>query len=263
VQPLIADEFDKGDSTMKPVRVIAAAMAIAAMLTASFITPTLAGGKHNGRGVTFTVRIENISDKDGQTASNGTTWPFALSPGLYVTHHSDLRLFKEGERAMANGLEEQAEDGNPARLSKYVANELRHTNSIFNTPVGTNAAAPILPGGAYQFTFTATPGARLTVITMFGQSNDWFYAPEKGIELFTANGLPVSGDITSKFFLYDAGTEKDEEPGIGANQAPRQKMAGIGESQHGVVHKATESSFFNRTSQLLRVTITPQLDESM
>src|SRR5689334_24990436 len=98
MQPLIAEEFDKGDTTMKPGRVIAAAIAITAMLTASFITPTRASGK--GDGVRFTVRIENISDKDGQTASDGTKWPFALSPGLYVMHHSDLKLFKEGRAAM-------------------------------------------------------------------------------------------------------------------------------------------------------------------
>jgi hypothetical protein len=244
-------------------RLFAGITAIAIMITASLITPTLAAGKHDDKAVRFTVRIENISDKDGQTASNGAKWPFALSPGLYVMHHSDLRLFKEGRSAMANGLEAQAEDGNPTVLGRYVANELRHVNGSFNAPVGANGPAPILPGQTYQFSFVATPGAKLTIITMFGQSNDWFYAPEKGIDLFTDNGLPVNGDITSKFFLYDAGTEKDEEPGLGPNQAPRQKSSNTGESQHGFVHKATESSFFNRTGELLRVTITPQLDESM
>ena len=30
----------------------------------------------------FTVRIENISNKDGMTASDGTRWPFAISPAF-------------------------------------------------------------------------------------------------------------------------------------------------------------------------------------
>ena len=248
---------------MKSGKLVAGVVAIAMMITVSLIMPAAAGIKHDGRAVRFTVRIENISDKNGQTASDGAKWPFALSPGLYVMHHSDVRLFKEGRPAMPNGLEAQAEDGNPAMLARWVANDQRHVNGIFNTPVGANAAAPILPGQAYQFSFVTTPGAKLTVITMFGQSNDWFYAPEKGVELFDANGMPVSGDITSKFFLYDAGTEKDEEPGVGPNQAPRQKSPNTGESQHGFVHKATESSFFNRTAELLRITVTPQLDDSM
>ena len=248
---------------MKPGRLFASTVAIAIMITASLITPTVAGIKREGKAIRFTVRVENISDQDGQTASDGSRWPFALSPGLYVMHHSDVKLFKEGRAAMPNGLEAQAEDGNPDMLGRYVANELRHNNGIFNTPVGANGPAPILPGQAYQFSFATTPGAKLALIMMFGQSNDWFYAPEKGIELFDESGKPTSGDVTSKFFLFDAGTEKDEEPGVGPNQAPRQKAANTGEAQNALIHKATESPFFTRTGQLLRITITPQLDESM
>ena len=58
---------------------------------------------------------------------------------------------------------------------------------------------------------------------MFGQSNDWFYASDTdGVRLFNGK-QPISGDLTSKVFLYDAGSEKDEEIGIGPNQGPRQK----------------------------------------
>jgi hypothetical protein len=53
---------------------------------------------------------------------------------------------------------------------------------------------------------------------MMGQSNDWFYAPaESGIDLFE-NGRGISGDITSQMVLWDAGTEVDQEPGIGSDQ---------------------------------------------
>ena len=99
---------------------------------------------------------------------------------------------------------------------------------------------------------------KLSFITMFGQSNDWFYASEPGgIKLFE-NGKPISSDITSKFILWDAGTEKDEEPGIGANQAPRQKAPNTGDAENGKVHKAKESKFFNMTNQFFRITVTPQ-----
>src|SRR5215510_11133357 len=69
--------------------------------------------------VKFTVRIENISSADGQTASDGAKWPFALSPGLWVTHEREVRLFREGNPAV-NGLEAQAEDGNPGELAKVL-----------------------------------------------------------------------------------------------------------------------------------------------
>lgn len=210
-------------------------------------------------GTKFIVRIENISSKDFQTASNGEKWPFALSPGMWAVHKDEVRLFNEGRPAIL-GLEAQAEDGNPTGLVDYLMghhSQMQH--GIFNTPVDANAPAPIGPGGAYEFTLTATRGMRLSMITMFGQSNDWFYAPEKqGIDLFE-NGKPISGDITSKFILWDAGTEVDQEPGIGADQAPRQKAANTGAAENGKVHKAKKSAFYDKIAELFKVTITPEI----
>jgi hypothetical protein len=226
------------------------------ILGSQLSVPSFANSRRANGDTKFTVRIENISSKDGQVASDGTHWPFALSPGLWVAHGKDVTLFKEGQAA-SKGLEMQAEDGNPEGLASMLANQHHTGHGIFNTPVGANGPGPIGPGGAYEFTVTAVPGMKLTVALMFGQSNDWFYAPEKGIELFK-NGQPVSGDITSKFILYDAGTENNEEPGIGPNQAPRQKAADTGTDEHGVVHKAKDSTFYNRTAELFRVTITPE-----
>ncbi|WP_416208525.1 spondin domain-containing protein [Fodinibius sp.] len=51
---------------------------------------------------------------------------------------------------------------------------------------------------------------------MFVQSNDLFFSfDSEGIALFDENGNPVSGDITDRIMLWDAGTETDEEPGVG------------------------------------------------
>lgn len=219
-----------------------------------------AAGRRDGRDVRFTVRIENISSKDGQTASNGTKWPFALSPGMWVVHDKlDVRLLKEGGMAHFNGLEMQAEDGNPEGLIKYLEHYHNHMlHGIFNTPVGASSPGPIGPGGSYEFSFTAAPGMKLSMTMMFGQSNDWFYAFDAdGIHLFEGN-RPISGDVTSKLILWDAGTEKDEEPGIGPNQGPRQKAPNTGEDEHGTVHKARKSAFYNKTAELLRVTIAPE-----
>lgn len=216
-----------------------------------------AQAQHQGKGeIKFTVRIENVSNPDGQVAQNGSKWPFALSPGLFVLHERDVRLFREGNPAI-NGLEAQAEDGNPGELVKVLENRQHMGHGIFNTPVGADKPGPIGPGAAYEFSFTAKPGMRLSVITMFGQSNDWFYAPQRqGIDLFV-NGKPLSGDITTDFMLFDAGTEANEEPGVGSNQAPRQAAPNTGPAEHGKVHAAKESTFFSKTGQLFKVTITP------
>src|SRR5213078_3917821 len=69
-----------------------------------------------GKPVKFTVRVENISKPDGQTASNGVKWSFALSPGLWVLREKKAGLFTEGKPA-SKGLQTQAEDGDPSGLA--------------------------------------------------------------------------------------------------------------------------------------------------
>ena len=79
------------------------------------------------------------------------------------------------------------------------------------------------PGSSYSFSFDAGKGHSLSFATMLAQSNDLFYAPaQNGIALYDANGVALTGDITAMLHLWDAGTEVNEEPGTGANQAPRQ-----------------------------------------
>lgn len=211
----------------------------------------------------FKVRIENISNPDGQTASNGTKWPFALSPGVWVVHGKNTPLFTTGKYDRGKGLEAQSENGNPATLAESLKKQPGVKSSgIFNTPVGATVPGPIGPGGVFEFTFTATPGSRLTFAMMFGQSNDLFYAPnDTGIALFDKKGKPISGDITSKVSLWDAGTEENEEPGIGPNQAPRQSAPNTGAEEHEPIqlNSAVHDGFtYPKTSDVIRITITPE-----
>ena len=232
-------------------------LSVAVAILGSQLSQTVLALSPRANGETrFTVRIENISSPDGQTAAGGTKWPFALSPGIWVTHDKGLMLFKDGKVASA-GLERLAEDGNPEGLVKMLEAQNHTGHGVFNTPAGASAPGPIVPGGSYEFTVMAKPGMKLTVALMFGQSNDWFYAPEKGIELFKG-GKPVSGDVTSSFLLYDAGTEKNEEPGVGANQAPRQKAPNTGDDERGTVQKAKGYPYFSRAGELFRITIMPE-----
>jgi hypothetical protein len=211
----------------------------------------------------FKVRIENISNPDGQTAPNGTKWPFTLSPGVWVVHGKNTPLFTTGKHDRGKGLEAQSEDGNPVMLSELLKKQPAVKSiGVFNTPGGATAPGPIGPGGAYEFTFTATPGSRLSFAMMFGQSNDLFYAPnDKGIELFDKKGKPISGDITSKVSLWDVGTEVNEEPGIGPNQGPRQSAPNTGPEEHASVQliSAVHDGFtYPKTSDVIRITITPE-----
>ena len=92
---------------------------------------------------------------------------------------------------------------------------------------------------------------------MFGQSNDWFYYPDaNGIALFDAKGNPISADVTDKLILWNAGTEVDEEIGIGQNQGPRQKGINTGADEHGVVRRVNDARWTGKNAEFFRVTIT-------
>ncbi|HEY6246040.1 MAG TPA: spondin domain-containing protein [Pyrinomonadaceae bacterium] len=233
-------------------------LALLTVSSAAYLSPTLA--KRNAAATKFTIRVENISDPAGTTASNGDKFPFALSPGLFVLSTRNAPLFSEGKPARANGLEMQAEDGDPSGLVKSLE-AMHHASTlhgVFNTPVGAMTAGPIKPGDSYEYSFTAMPGMKLFSTMMFGQSNDWFYSPDaNGIALFDSKRNPVSGDITDKFVLWNAGTEVDEEIGIGPNQGPRQKGPNTGEDEHGVVSRVKDARWANN-AQFFRVTITPE-----
>ena len=122
-------------------------------------------------------------------------------------------------------------------------------SGVFDTPIGATAPAPIFPGDAYEISFTAAPsvtpgsGARFSFATMFIPSNDLFYA-------FPPQGLA----------LFDAGTEVDEEPGIGLNQAIRQAGPDTGTDDNGTVVRVDGSNdgfTYPADDQIIRVTITP------
>jgi hypothetical protein len=233
-----------------------------ALLTACYLTQfTVATATRKVEPTRFTVRVENVSTPGGMTASNGQKFPFALSPGMFVLSEKSAALFTEGKPARPNGLEMQAEDGDPSGLvtSLMAMHHSSNLHGVFNTPVGVMAAGPIRPGDSYEFTLTVAPGMKLFMTQMFGQSNDWFYAPgANGIALFDTRGNPVSGDITDQFYLWDAGTEKDEEIGIGPNQGPRQKGRNTGEDEKGVVHRVKDERWAGRNKEFFRITITPE-----
>jgi hypothetical protein len=233
-----------------------------ALLMVCYLTQfTVATATHKTEPTKFTVRVENISNPEGMMASNGQKFPFALSPGMFVLSEKNAALFTEGKAARKNGLEMQAEDGDPSGLvaSLMAMHHSSNLHGVFNTPVGAMAAGPIRPGDSYEFTVTAAPGMKFFMTQMFGQSNDWFYAPSaKGIALFDAKGLAVSGDITDQFYLWDAGTEKDEEIGIGPNQGPRQKGLNTGDDEHGVVHRVQDARWTGRNREFFRITISPE-----
>ena len=125
----------------------------------------------------FTVRVENVSVGNILKLSNGKTVAVAVAPVLYVIHTNRAPLFTSGEPDRGKGLEALAEDGPTGPLEKSLKGQpgIVHVGST-DTPVGASSAGDIWPGQAFEFKVTAKPGERLTIATMFAQSNDLFYA---------------------------------------------------------------------------------------
>jgi hypothetical protein len=176
-------------------------------IPAPLFTP---GEPDPGRGLERLAEDGNPGDL-GTALAQVTGFHTPLSPGVVVVHRDGSPLFAVGAPDFGMGLERIAEDGNPAELADQAT-------AVFDTPLGTSTPGPAMPGMAYETTVEAAPGDRLSLVTMFGMSNDWFFAVD-GAELREGE-LPVA--------LYDLGSEHDEEIDIGPDTAPQQPAPNTG-----------------------------------
>ncbi len=206
--------------------------------------------------------------EDGKAATLGTylaanagiTYP--ASPGVWLVHTSGTKpLFTTGTADAGKGLEAIAEDGNPATLGTNLASLDGYlTGAIFNKPVGSATASAIVPGAKYTFTFDANPGDSLSFASMLAATNDVFFAPAAGgIALFDADGVALTGDVSDQVSLWDAGTEANEEPGIGPNTVTNQLAANTGTAGEGKVQLlsavTTDTYPYPTPQSVLKVTI--------
>jgi hypothetical protein len=239
-----------------------AAIAAAAVASLAAIAPAPLHAQYEaGREVKFTVRIENVSTPATLKLSDGQTAPAPTAPLLWTITDVGNPLFTPGKLDAGRGLERLAEDGNPGVLSDYITQNVKSItySGVVTKPVGESNDGPILPGKAYEFTVSAAPGQRLSMAFMFGQSNDLFYAPgAEGIALFDAKGKPLTADVTRQLSLWDAGTEVNEEPGLGASQAPRQPAPNTGKAEHKPIRLASsvkDGFRYPATADVIKVTI--------
>jgi hypothetical protein len=215
----------------------------AALLSAvALLTPAGAGASQDGPPMTFEVTVEAIGLFGALTLPDGSRLPAPISPGLYLVSSQEGALFRPGKTA-GDGLESLAERGDAKPwLVELAAN-------------ATGAAAyPFMHDQSFEI--AARPGDRLFLAAMFVQSNDLFYAPgPEGIALFDAKGQPFSGEVALQLKLWDAGTEVNEQPGLGANQAPRQATPESGVAENGTVHLVDDGFAYPATADVVRVTI--------
>ncbi|HEX5963564.1 MAG TPA: spondin domain-containing protein [Gemmatimonadales bacterium] len=246
---------------MRLARAIPVLLSVAANLA-----PGTAGAQYKqpwaGEGILarqtrFSIRVENISAGEALKLSNGGSSPFVSAPVLWVVHTGTANpIFTGGKRDAGEGLELLAETGDPSALVKVLPARagIVAAGGVARA-VGATADGPITPGQAYEFQISAQSGQLLSTAWMFGQSNDLFYSNDRPIALFDASGAPLSGDLTTRLSLWDAGTEVNEEPGLGPNQGPRQASPDAGTTESQVIAHVRDKYTYPPTGQVLRVTI--------
>ena len=211
---------------------------------------------------TFVIRVENISRGEALSLSNGGTAPFVSAPVFWTVHTGVANpIFTGGRPEPGNGLEQLAETGSPEGLVKYLSAQSGVLAVGADVrPIGATSDGPLTPGQAYEFEISARPGQALSLAWMFGQSNDLFYGNDRPIALFTPAGEPVSGDMTPQLRLWDAGTEVNEEPGLGPHQGPRQKAEDAGTAEWNAIAHVRDRWSYPTTGTVLRLAITPKND---
>jgi hypothetical protein len=175
----------------------------------------------------FSFTIENVSDDRGALVT-------PIGPVFWAVHNDSFAIFTAGETDDGMGLETLAEDGSPADLvSSYMDDTNASAVGAATTPVG-GSMGPAAPGESYEFSVTPDmDNPYLTIASMVVNSNDAFLAFPGGLPLLDDTGATrptedIERDIRRMLGVWDAGTEINEVPGVGPNQAPRQSGGDTG-----------------------------------
>src|ERR1700759_2793588 len=117
---------------------------------------------------------------------------------------------------------------------------------------GTGSPALILPGQSTTITFSAAKGEALSFATMYGWSNDLFFAPANpGIQVYDNTGNPIEGDVSAQIKLWDNGTRINQKPGSTVNHPGTADNANIME----VSGTDAQGNTYLPASQLVKATL--------
>ncbi|WP_293310272.1 spondin domain-containing protein [Pedobacter sp. UBA5917] len=110
----------------------------------------------------------------------------------------------------------------------------------------------ILPGQSVTIQFSAAKGEAVSFATMYGASNDLFFAPENpGIQVYSSYGAPIEGDVSAQVKLWDNGTRINQKPGTTVSHP------GLAESRNITEVNATDAqgNTYLAASKLIKATL--------
>lgn len=178
--------------------------------------PLYEQGKPTANGLTKLAEMgDNTQLASYITGQTGIFTP--LSPVLVVVYNGiDNPLYKAGEKDPGHGLKDIAQKGDASALAAYL-NTVTGVKAVYVLPAAETTV--LLPkvgeqaGSSVSQELKVTKGDKLAIATMYGFSNDWFFATgEQGID------ATKKGDVSSSIGLYDDGTAINQFPGAGITQ---------------------------------------------
>ncbi|WP_298734168.1 spondin domain-containing protein [uncultured Chitinophaga sp.] len=178
--------------------------------------PLYEAGKPTANGLTNIAEMGDNTELGAYIA--GQTGIFTpLSPVLVVVYNGiDNPIYKTGEKDRGQGLKELAQQGDASGLAAYLKT-VQGVKEVYVLPAaGSNVLLPKIgaqAGSSVSQQLNVAAGDRLAIATMYGLSNDWFFASKD-------NGVDATqkGDISSSIGLYDNGTAINQFPGAGITQ---------------------------------------------
>ncbi len=165
--------------------------------------------------------LTNLAEMGDNTALDtyikGMTGIFTpLSPVLVVVYNGiDNPIFQLGSNDPGKGLKDLAQKGDASGLATYLRG-VKGVKNVYVLPAaGSTVLLPVMSdqaGSRVSQQLSVVKGDKIAIATMYGFSNDWFFANADGVD------ATESGDISSAVALYDDGTAIDQFPGAGITQ---------------------------------------------
>lgn len=192
--------------------------------------PIFTSGQPTANGLTQLAEAGNNAPLYAYIKSNtGIFTP--LSPILVVVYNGiDNPIFKTGEKDRNEGLKELAQQGNATLLAAALKGRTGVKNVYVLPAPNSTVLLPMIgnqPGGSVSQELSVAKGDRIAIATMYGFSNDWFFASSEN-----GSDATQTADISSSIKLYDNGTAVDQFPGAGNNQF---NLGGATASQSNVI----------------------------
>jgi hypothetical protein len=211
--------------------------------------------------------------KKGQPAANGIT-PIAemgdntelaayiegrtgiftpLSPILVVIYRGiENPIYKTGAPDAGHGLAKLAQMGDASELATYLKG-VAGVKEVYVLPAAnTTVLLPMIDGqegGQVSQSLSVETGDKIAIATMYGLSNDWFFASEGEID------ATKPADLSGQIGLFDDGTAVSEFPGAGASQAA---LGGTPIAESNPISKVPNPNAFTTLppiDQIIKVTI--------